>query len=162
MKKLLLAHVNYNVWANQRISQMLSINKELLDKEVPSSFTSLRKTVFHIWDAEIIWLARLKGNSMEYFPSTQYEPETSIDKFPENSKEFAEFVESKDDVFLNTICHYKNTQKKEFSNFNYEIILHCMNHSTYHRGQLTTMLRNLGVTELITTDLIAYMREKKA
>jgi len=41
------------------------------------------------------------------------------------------------------------------------MIMHCMNHSTYHRGQIITLLRELGATEIPGTDMIAYIREIK-
>jgi uncharacterized damage-inducible protein DinB len=44
------------------------------------------------------------------------------------------------------------------SNLLAPILQHVVNHSTYHRGQIATMLRQLG-TKAIPTDLIAYHRE---
>ncbi|MES1222732.1 MAG: DinB family protein, partial [Bacteroidota bacterium] len=54
--------VKYNLWANKRIAEvMMNTDGALLSKEIASSFPSIRKTVFHVWDAEFIWLKRLYG-----------------------------------------------------------------------------------------------------
>ena len=57
--------------------------------------------------------------------------------------------------------NYKDTRGNSHTNTHWEMIMHCMNHSTYHRGQIVTILREGGVTTIPSTDLIAYLREKK-
>lgn len=160
-KKLLLQYVTYNHWANHRLaSVLLKIDPVLPDKEVKSSFPSLRKTVHHIWDAELAWMSRLKEETVNWPPSAQF-IEPSIDQFLGASKNFIEFVASKEDSYFNGSTSYKNIKGNTFSTPNHGIIMHCMNHSTFHRGQLITMLRELGVSELPSTDLIAFLREIK-
>ena len=152
--------VNYNLWANKKFVEVLvNINYEVLDKEIVSSFSSIRKTVFHIWDAEFIWLKRLQGISLNAFPSSNYTGETAIDKFLECSEEFANTVNEADLDFFEKRCTYKQLSGKEFTNSHTQIIMHCMNHSTFHRGQLITMFRQIGITTLPKTDLIEYFRE---
>jgi uncharacterized damage-inducible protein DinB len=40
------------------------------------------------------------------------------------------------------------------------MLQHVVNHGTYHRGQITTMLRQLGAEPPKSTDLIAFYRER--
>jgi len=136
-KQYLLQLVKYNHWANTKLAEVLqTFDDAVLDQEVTSSFSSIRKTVYHIWDAEFIWLSRLEGVSLTAFPSKSYGEGIAIE--------------------LN--CSYKNIQQKDFTNSHTEIIMHCMNHSTYHRGQLITLLRQAGCQTLPSTDLIAFLR----
>jgi uncharacterized damage-inducible protein DinB len=159
MKKLLTQYTAYNVWANAQFGSLLKgLEPSLLDKEVISSFPSLRKTVHHIWDAELIWTARLKNQSLAWPPSAQFK-DPEIDAFVSTSKAFDEYVRLSDDAFLIASCDYKNTKGHAFANTNADIIMHCMNHGTFHRGQLVTMLRTLGITEIPSTDLIAFFRK---
>jgi len=164
MKKLLLQYVQYNCWANERIAEkLLSIDKVWFDKEIKSSFSSLRKTIFHIWDAELIWLNRIQGKSMDYWPSKTNLPgndynDTAIDKFPEVSEDFVKFVEKQEEDFFNSLCHYRTTEGKEQSQVVSGITMHCMNHSTFHRGQFIMMLKSLDIDKLPSTDLITYLR----
>ena len=158
MKTLLHQYTSYNIWANTQFGILLKdLDLALLDKEVISSFPSLRKTVFHIWDAELIWLSRMKKQVVAWPPSAQYK-DPSIDEFVNASKAFDEFVRLEDDDFLKGTTTYKNTKGIEFSNPNSGIIMHCMNHSTFHRGQLVTMLRTVGITKIPQTDLIAFLK----
>ncbi|MBI2270099.1 MAG: hypothetical protein HYU69_07030 [Bacteroidetes bacterium] len=160
-KKLLLQYVTYNHWANDRLSGvMLKIDPALLDKEVKSSFPSLRKTVHHIWDAELAWMSRLKEEAVNWPPSAQFK-EPTINQFLIASKDFIEFGASKENSYFSGSTSYKNIKGNTFSTTNHGIIMHCMNHSTFHRGQLITILRELGVSELPSTDLIAFLRELK-
>lgn len=160
MKNQLLDYAQYNVWANQLIAKIL-INQDnsILDTEVKSSFPSLRKTVHHIWDAELIWFGRMQGKNLPWPPSEHLFSDPSIDKFVETSKEFAAFVGRVDDFFLNSSTAYKNSKGELFETENTGIIMHCMNHSTFHRGQIVTILRTLGVTDIPSTDLITFLRK---
>jgi uncharacterized damage-inducible protein DinB len=60
MKELLLQYAQYNEWANKRITDaMYKLETRLEDKEISSSFPSIRATVHHSWSAEFVWLQRL-------------------------------------------------------------------------------------------------------
>ncbi|MGE0638342.1 MAG: DinB family protein [Bacteroidia bacterium] len=161
MRDLLVNYAAYNLWANQRIANVLKgLDASVLDKEIPSSFNSIRKTVFHIWDAEFIWLQRLNGLSLSDWPSKQYGADTPIDKFLETSQAFKELVEQLSEADFTGDCVYKNLKGAEYRNPRNEVLQHIFNHSTFHRGQIVTMLRNAGVEEIPATDFIYYTRSK--
>jgi uncharacterized damage-inducible protein DinB len=136
------------------------VNDSGLDKEITSSFPSLRKTVYHIWDAEYIWIKRLKGESLSDWPSKYFSGNFSeaIDKILSNDGAFLDYVEQLSETQLAELYTYKNVEGKTFTNPGWEMILHCMNHSTYHRGQVVTLLRQLGVKDIPSTDFIAFCR----
>jgi len=161
IKSLLLDYVNYNHWANKCIADLLlKLEPPLLDKEIKSSFPTLRKTVHHIWDAELAWTARLKQESVNW-PPTQYFKNPAIDEFINTSANFVECIASKDETFINGSTTYKNSKGETFTSPNAGIIMHCMNHSTFHRGQLITMVRELGIVDLPPTDMIVFLRQQK-
>lgn len=165
LKSTLLRYTNYNYWANETLLKLIEkeVNEEKLDKNLVSSFPSLRKTVFHIWDAEHIWIKRLNGESLLDWPSKSFKGKISSasEKMLLNSKSFIEFIEKNGDEELSIPFTYLNTEGKSFSNPIWEAVLHCMNHSTYHRGQVVTMLRQLAVENIPSTDYIAYTRIRK-
>src|SRR5688572_11949386 len=110
-KAILSQYTEYNVWANETISDKLSeLNDDIINSEIKSSFPSLRKTIFHIWDAEFIWLNRLKGNSINYWPSSKYDDGTPFQNFLEISNDFRTFINDKDEDFFHSFCNYTNTQ----------------------------------------------------
>ena len=73
MKQLLISLCDYNVWANKRISSFLqTLPPEFIDSATLSSYSTIRKTIYHIWDAQVIWLSRLQGISLNTWPSGDY------------------------------------------------------------------------------------------
>ena len=163
MKTILAAYTEYNSWANKKILDLLAENSSLLDKEVKSSFPSLRKTLYHIWGAEELWWKRLHGESLPKVPAMDYEGsfEDAAKQFLSASKNFDVLIKEKDENYLQTPSTYKDTRGNSWTNSHWQMIMHCMNHSTYHRGQIVTMLRELGATTIPSTDMITYFREMK-
>ena len=138
--KTRLIYTQYNYWANELLLSVIEkeMTDKMLDKEIISSFPSLRKTVYHLWDAEFIWLKRLTGESLNNWPSKNF---TGIfseakEKILLNDKSFIEFVGKLNDEKLSDSFTYKNVEGKTFTNPIWESVHHCMNHSTYHRGQV--------------------------
>jgi uncharacterized damage-inducible protein DinB len=165
MKEVLINLTRYNVWANKRIIQLLNeVQTDVLNELVPSSFPTIRKTIYHIWDAQVIWLQRMQGISLSVWPSNEYGDDfAGYDLyFIQQSEDFRNFVEQKPESFFTSVCFYKTINGKEYQSLNWEIIMHCMNHSTYHRGQMITMLHELGITNLPATDFIFYLRDKES
>jgi uncharacterized damage-inducible protein DinB len=161
LKETILKYAQYNIWANQRIlNEILVAGEEKADKEIASSFPSVRKTLYHIYDAESIWLSRLRNENADWPASKNFSG--TLNEFAvlmiEKSKKFVSYVVSLDEKTLAENFIYKNNAGKEFSNARFDSIFHCMNHSTYHRGQLVTMLRIAGHTHFETLDFIAYCR----
>lgn len=161
MKTLLLTYVNYNLWANKKIADLLiKIDPALLKKEIKSSFSTLTKTIEHIWGAETIWLSRLNGASLTSFPQASGDLDTFIKHFLSSSESFVSFISNKEHDFFSNPLSYTDTKGNAYTNVPWQIVMHCMNHSTFHRGQIITMLREVGITSLPSTDMIAYFREK--
>jgi uncharacterized damage-inducible protein DinB len=161
MKEHLVSYTNYNVWANGRICEVLaSLTNEQLDTEIVSSFSSLRKTVYHVWGAEEIWKRRITRAPVETWTSKDFHGTIgdAIASWKEISEWFAEYAASSSENSMNEILDYKNIAGMPFSSSPRDILHHVMNHSTFHRGQLVTLLRQVGVVTLPSTDYIAYTR----
>jgi uncharacterized damage-inducible protein DinB len=150
----------YNLWANEQFAQWLGdLDEALISQEVVSSFSSIRATIFHLWHAEHGWMQALQEKDWKQ-PNNSDEGmsnEMLISSFLNNSKELDRFVQGLNDNAL--------TKSVELSSGNKEkrdaILLHVFNHSTFHRGQIITMARNLGVKDLPRTDYIFYLKMKK-
>jgi len=163
-KDLLLTYVRYNLWANNGLAEVFkTMDQSWIDKEIKSSFPSIRKTAFHIWGAEYIWLSRFKGVSLKTFPSEEISKDAHPSNFIKGAKDFLDFVEQQDDSFFFGITTYHDMAGIEHTSQNSEILFHVMNHSSFHRGQLVTMLRNAGFEGVLPrTDMIVYFRENAA
>jgi uncharacterized damage-inducible protein DinB len=161
---ILVEKAEYNVWANKRIVETISnLTLEQLVQKVESSFSGIYPTLFHLWNAENIWLERIKGISLPTWPTREVNDTRNFENFINTSKLFLAFLEenknNKDFAFHEIT--YSNLKGDVLRNNVYEIVLHCLNHSTYHRGQIVTMLRQLGVNDIPSTDFITYLRGYK-
>jgi uncharacterized damage-inducible protein DinB len=157
-------HLAYSVWANNKIAETLNaLDPALIDTETPSSFNTIRKTIYHIWDAETIWFTRIQGGQATSWPSENFSGTFSeaLQAFTANTAALAEFVKDRDRNFLDTHIHYKNLTGLEFAQPVEDILFHVVNHGSFHRGQVITMLRALGHTTLPNTDLITFMRTQQ-
>ena len=162
MKNALKAYTAYNLWANNEMIKCVEkLDQEQLHQTVVSSFNSVFKTILHIWDAEYIWLQRMQGNSINEWPSKMMDKDGfSTNLFLAGSANFNDFVQASPDAFFEQQCSYTNLKGEKFATPYTSVIMHCMNHGSYHRGQLVTMFRQLGLTEIPTTDLIAFERKQ--
>ena len=71
----------------------------------------------------------------------------------------ADFISAKGEAFLTEQIDYKTMKGDAYSNTAEEILVHVINHGTFHRGQVITMLRELGFTQFPSTDLITFLRQ---
>jgi len=153
-------HVTYNLWANTKVADVLrAIDNSLYFQENNSSFSSIAKTVLHLWGAQFIWLTRMQGESLREWPSANVtDKEEGLDGLILSSASLVSFVKSKNESFLKSTYAYNNMKGEPFVDPYEDTLLHVVNHSTYHRGQIITMLRQGGVKTVPSTDLIHYLR----
>jgi len=163
MKKVLVPYAAYNLWAHQQMLQRLKeLPDEVLRTKVPNSFESIFNTVQHLLDAESMWWQRMKLLENVKRPSDGFSGD-----FSELSKEVLQQAtlwqqwvsEAQDRAFDHEFIYY-NTKKEKFKQPIYEMLLHVFNHSTYHRGQLVTILHQLKINNIPNTDFIAWSRKK--
>jgi len=153
--------LEFNEWANNKFVQVISsLTKEQFSAEIKSSFSSIRGTLAHIIAAEWIWLRRWLGESPGSFPD--WLDESSLDllvaKLNEIETERKNFISGLTDESLQKIISYRNLAGKPFERILQNLIQHVVNHSTYHRGQLTTLLRQTGKTPP-STDFVSFIGE---
>lgn len=161
LKENLVHFTKYNVWANTRILEFIrQISEEKIEVIQNSSFPTIGKTLYHIWGAETIWLKRLLDQSPHAWPINNFKGTftEACSLFINNSKDIVIYIEGKTEQEIEDTVIYKTLDGKEFYNSVSQIIMHCINHSTYHRGQIVTMLRNVGFAKLASTDYITYCR----
>lgn len=154
-------HLAYNEWANTKIADVLrEVDDTIFFQDNKSSFPSIAKTVLHIWDAQHIWVKRMQGSSVSKWPSASFKgsKDDSLNGLIESSSELSSFLNSKPKTFLSTSYPYKNMKGEPFENTYEDTLFHVVNHGTYHRGQIITMLREAGFKQLPSTDLIHYLR----
>lgn len=162
LKQQIENYARYTVWANGKaIDFLLASGSEALHKEQASSFSTLEKTAYHIYDAEYVWIKRIKGEPWSWPPSANLKV-NSFEEFcsvwKSISEELLAFTLSLTETDLQKFVSYKNSKGEPFNTIIADCLMHCFNHSTYHRGQIITMLRGAGFTKVTSTDYITFTR----
>jgi uncharacterized damage-inducible protein DinB len=153
---------DYNAWANHRsIEAAAALMAEKFVQPMGSSFGSVRDTLAHIWGAEWIWLERFQGRSPSSLPDTaQFQDMASLrERWDELEGRLLSFVRGLAQSDLDRVFEYKTLKFGVYRNPLWESMQHLVNHGTYHRGQVTTLLRQLGA-QPIATDLMHFYRER--
>jgi uncharacterized damage-inducible protein DinB len=155
---------DYDKWATIRmLGAVAGLKEEQYIKDLGSSFGGIRGTLVHIYGADRLWLDRWKGQSPQALINEAEIP--SFGRLRERwegfRRELDEFLAALTDEKIQAPHAYTDTAGNPHREPLYCQMQHRVNHSTYHRGQVTTMLRQLDVKP-IGTDLITYYREKGA
>ena len=148
----------YNRWANATILKAVApLSAEDFSRKLGGSFPSVRETVVHIMGAEWIWLRRWKAVSPPALLSAAEFPDlNSIKrKWPEIETEQMDFVAGITDTALHQPLKYVNLKGQPFEYPLGCVMQHLVNHGSYHRGQVTNFLRQLGA-QPVATDLLVY------
>lgn len=146
----------YNLWANKRLITWLKQHDEaVLTTTCNSSFANIKDTLNHLLDAQIFYYCILNEQPFER------EWGHSIDEVFKGtinqSEDFVNYL--KDQDTLNEVRWVK-TKRLNGKFYQFELIQHCMNHSTYHRGQIITIAHQLGLAKAPSTDLLYYFIER--
>lgn len=158
----------YDRWANNRALQAVSaLSAEQFTRDLGGSFRSVRDTVLHIIAGEWGWLAYWKEQSHSsafltdlkkrrdalFHPDAFPNVAAVQSKWAEVEKEQAEFVNSLKNEALGKLLPFRATQVPLV-----HLMQHLANHSTYHRGQVAMMMRQLGA-EPVATDFHVFLVE---
>ncbi len=148
----------YNHWANQRtLASVAPLSAEQFTRGLGNSFGSVRDTVAHILGAEWIWLERWLGRSPKaLLPASDFPTVDSLrQRWETVEQDRNRFLQTLTPVSLQQSISYINLRGQPFAYPLWQQMIHVTNHSTYHRGQVTTLLRQLGA-EPQNTDFLSY------
>jgi uncharacterized damage-inducible protein DinB len=152
--------VAFNRWANQHFFEALSqLSAEQYERDLRSSHGGIHGTLAHIIGAERGWLRRWQHQS-ETAPAalSQIHSLAELRAYWESvCNEMSQFLATLDDRKLQETLP-TTTLTGAYTSPYWQMIQHVVDHSSYHRGQIVTMLRQLGVTPP-STGLIRFYRE---
>jgi uncharacterized damage-inducible protein DinB len=154
--------LDYHYWARDRVFAALEpLTPEQYTKDLGSSFKSIRDTVTHIYGAEWVWYERWHGRTVRALPSDQFADLTALrDMWTEHEQKMRAFVDGLTDADVDRVIEYTLFSGAAGATPIGQMVQHVVNHASYHRGQVTTMLRQLGAQPAKMMDMIAYYREK--
>jgi uncharacterized damage-inducible protein DinB len=149
----------YNQWANDQVFGAVSgLTAQGFTKDLGNSYPSVRDTLTHLVWAEWIWLQRWQGNSPRHrFDPSEFPHVGELNaRWSELKAKQSAFVEAVTTGRLSAALSYVNLQGQSWRYPPRRQMFHVVNHSTYYRGQVTTMLRQLGSTPVSTDSLIFH------
>ena len=148
MKKYFLKLYHYNAWSNNRV--LNCIKRQTVGDE------KILTIMGHIVAAQFLWLHRIKGLPP---PDVKLWGSYTLDQLlvlaEDAGKKWIDFVESTED--FDRELTYRNYLNEPYTNNVEMIMIHLVNHSSYHRAQIAMLLRQKGF-EPINTDFITYDR----
>jgi len=154
----------FNSWADRRTLESCALlTSEQFTRDLKSSFPSVRATLVHIFGAEWLWLERWQGRMPTALPWAPSFPDiASVSaRWAEVHRTLSEFVGGVSQEDANRSFEVRTTSGGLYTQPLWQMMQHLANHGTYHRGQVATMLRQLGAKPQ-PTDLILFYREHAA
>ncbi len=155
---------DYNAWANQRsLDAAAQLSDQQFNKPLGSSFPSVRDTLVHICAGEWVWFERCNGRTPSAFPdvSNIQNAPTLLEHWVPQAEQLLAFIQGLTQSDLDRVMEYKTFNFGVYKNPMWQSLQHLANHGTYHRGQVTTMLRQLGAKPILT-DLMHFYRERSS
>ncbi len=154
--------LNYHYWARDRMLDAVELlPAEQYTRDMGNSFRSIRDTLVHTYSAEWIWYSRWQRHS----PAGMLAPESFADAaslratWRDHEEKMRTFFGGLDAAGISQVIEYKSLAGLASASVLWHMLQHVVNHATYHRGQVTTMLRQLEAAPPRSMDLIAFYRE---
>jgi uncharacterized damage-inducible protein DinB len=150
---------DYNYWARDRQLEVCAVlRSEEFIRPLGNSFPSVRDTLAHLLGAEWVWLERWNGR----FPramlhSSEFPNVVSIQQcWRVVERNMREYLAGLSDDSLSRPLTYTNMKGENWTYPLWRMLFQLINHQTYHRGQVTTMLRQIGAEPKSIDFLIAH------
>ncbi len=143
------------------VEAMRALPDSAVNQEMDSSFKTIKDTACHVWGAEDMWLQRLSLSENPVWVVKGFEGSfgEALTNWQAASKDIMGFVARQDEASLSAGLHYSDLKGNRHTTPVYMVLQHVFNHATYHRGQLVTMMRTAGATQIPGTDFILFARE---
>ena len=151
----------FNTWATERmLAATAQLSPEELTRDLHNSFPSIRDTLRHIVGADWVWLSRWQGTSPTELPKSRAALQHAeiVEWWQEIDAQRHAFLLTLNDAALDRIIAYTNFAGAHLAFPLWQMLRHVVNHGTYHRGQVMTMLRQLG-HKAVPTDMILLYQE---
>jgi uncharacterized damage-inducible protein DinB len=155
--------LDYHYWARDLVLDATEpLTPEQFVRDLASSFRSIRDTLAHTYSAEWVWNSRWQGVSpTALLPPEQFPDVSSIrGAWSANEGKVRAFVNGLGEEGVNRVFEYRLLSGQPGRSTFSQILQHVVNHASYHRGQVTTMLRQLGAAPPKGMDLIAFHRTR--
>jgi uncharacterized damage-inducible protein DinB len=157
--------IDYHYWARDRLLEAVEpLSAEQYSRDLGSSFKSIRETMTHLYAAEWAWYERWHGVSPTSLLTADRfgDLATLRQAWAEHERKMRAFVDGLSGDDVGRVIEFRLFNGAAGASPIWQMVQHVVNHASYHRGQITTMLRQLGAAPAKSMDMIAYFRVKSA
>jgi uncharacterized damage-inducible protein DinB len=155
--------LEYHYWARDRLWAVVeTLPEEQLRRPLGNSFTSIFDTVVHLCGADWIWRSRWEGVSPMALPSPDaYDSLAKVRAvWEDEERRIRGIVTRLGPEGISRPIEYQGWDGRRQAQPFWQMLQHLVNHGSYHRGQVTTMMRQMNVPPPKAMDLIAFYRER--
>ncbi|BFT75123.1 DinB family protein [Paenibacillus sp. P36] len=149
---------DFHVWANQTmLTHLKKLGKDVYTREIQSVFPTVSKVIAHIYVVDAGWLDMMQGKSMneamaDSVPLTADAESKSMEElemmYVQLSERFKAYLDEQASLEETIVLDNPYAGVRETSRA--EMLLQVVNHGTYHRGNITAMLRQMGHASVMT------------
>jgi uncharacterized damage-inducible protein DinB len=160
-RDVLKHHIDYTGWASARLEDAAgSLSAEELTRDFGTADKSVLGTLVHVFAADRIWMARIRGDVPARFIEPERDMHLSVlqNDWPPLLEQWKQWVAGLSDDAIALNVSYKDIKGNAYETPAWQIALHVVNHGTHHRGQVSGFLRAMG-RKPPPLDLMAYYRE---
>jgi uncharacterized damage-inducible protein DinB len=153
---------DYTRWANSRVIHALEgLTPEQYTQELGGGWSSLRATFVHLAGATWAWNERFRGRDATTLPKEADLPALAdaVEVLGKADSELKGFLESLAPEQLARAFTWKNLAGQERTTLFWTVLRHVVNHGTYHRGQIASMVKRVGGKPL-STDMVVWGIER--
>ncbi len=149
---------NYNYWARDRqLEACVALTTEQFLRPMGSSFSSLHDTLVHLVGAEWVWLERWRGQSPRAMPAARDLPTLAAieERWRAVERDLKGYLSGLSEQSLLQPLTYTNLKGETWTYLLWQTLFSLINHQSYHRGQVSTLLRQLGAQPVGVDFLVA-------
>ena len=155
--------LDYHYWARDRtLDAVEALSPEEFTRDLGNSFRSIRDTIAHTYSAEWVWNQRWHGMTPTgMLPAEQFPDVASTrQQWAELEQTVKALIADLGDAGMNRVLNYTLLSGLPASSPFWQMFQHVVNHASYHRGQVTTMLRQIGAAPPRSCDMVTFYRER--
>jgi uncharacterized damage-inducible protein DinB len=161
LPQLSRALLAYTIWADrEHLEALAALPEEHLTVPTGTSFGSLLGTIGHVLGSEQVWLGRFVGAPLEAYPDEATFTDLAAVRagFEELWPQMEFFLAGLQEPQLAVELEWTSRGGNRYRRPLWQALVHMSHHSGYHRGQLATMMRQLGHRPP-STDLIGWFQQ---
>lgn len=158
-RAIALRYLEFHAWATQKtLDSVQGLSEEQLRRNLGNSHGGIWGALEHTYQADTIWLKRLQG-----VPTAKLDEVSAADlpalrtQWADTQGRLIAWAGTLSDSDWGGVIDYRFMSGAPGRTPIFDNVLHVVNHGTYHRGQVVTMLRQLGA-EPVATDFVHYVR----